>query len=540
MKNKLFMAQIFKYVFFLILFLQVTCIYTKPILILVGFVELALVLLVSGYIISRNKLLGYLINFILLLIIGIEIIVYRFAGNYVSLIMVTNLESIQGISGKTILYLLYIVPFIVALCIPTPKIEGRFYKSFSKCGLVCVLLFTEFVVWNSGGNASPIENSILLFRNIYARQERYNKIEQSGNFDFGMLDSMFYKDTIGNYISFPLQKKNPDVVLIFTEGLSQNIIDDERKIMPNVRMYEDRSINFINYYNHTAATYRGLIGQLYSGHQYNNNDENTLISLQKIMHDNGYQTTLINTEPNNQDFTNYLKTLDFDRIVTSNNTDTWLRDDEAYELLGNEVKECYENSKPDFIVIYTFGTHATFDESNVKYGDGKNGLLNRFANADYYFGEFMRNFENNEKYNDLVVVFTTDHCTYEDEDFIRTFEPSYTREDYFCDQIPLLIWNNKIEAQEINAEGRNSLCFAPTLLDFLDIDGDNYFLGDSLFKDNDVNNLIDKVYAIPDEERYRITSESGISELDEAEFNIANPIIKGYLSYTIKAKEVVY
>lgn len=540
MKNKLFMAQIFKYVFFLILFLQVTYIYTKPILILVGFVELALVLLASGYIVSRNKLLGYLINFILLLIIGIEIIVYRFAGNYVSLIMVTNLESIQGISGKTILYLLYIIPFIVALCIPTPKIEGRFYKSFSKCGLVCVLLFTEFVVWNSGGNASPIENSILLFRNIYARQERYNKIAQSGNSDFGMLDSMFYKDTIGNYISFPWQKQNPDVVLIFTEGLSQNIIDDERKIMPNVRMYEDRSLNFINYYNHTAATYRGLIGQLYSGHQYNNNDENTLISLQKIMHDNGYQTTLINTEPNNQDFTNYLKTFDFDRIVTSNNTDTWLRDDEAYELLGNEVKECYENSKPDFIVIYTFGTHATFDESNVKYGDGKNGLLNRFANADYYFGEFMRNFENNEKYNDLVVVFTTDHCTYEDEDFIRTFEPSYTREDYFCDQIPLMIWNNKIEAQEINAEGRNSLCFAPTLLDFLDIDGDNYFLGDSLFSDNDVNNLIDKVYAIPDEERYRITSEDGISELDEDKFNIVNPIIKSYLSYTIKAKEIVY
>lgn len=56
-----------------------------------------------------------LINFILLVIIGIEIIVYRFAGNYVSLIMVTNLESIQGISGKTILYVIYIIPFIVAL-----------------------------------------------------------------------------------------------------------------------------------------------------------------------------------------------------------------------------------------------------------------------------------------------------------------------------------------------------------------------------------------------------------------------------------------
>lgn len=540
MKNKLRIAQFFKYIFFLVLFLQVTYMYKKTILILVGLVELTLILLASGYLVSINKILGYLINCILLLIIGIEIIVYRFAGNFVSLIMVTNLESIQGISGKAILYLLYIIPFIVALCIPTPKIEGRFYKSFSKCGLVCVLLLMEFIIWNSGENASPIENSILLFRNIYARQARYNKIAQSGNSDFEMLDSMFYKDTIGNYVSSPLQKKNPDVVLIFTEGLSQNIIDDERNIMPNVRMYEDKSLNFTNYYNHTAATYRGLIGQLYSGHQYNNNDENTLISLQKIMHDNVYQTTLINTEPNKQDFTNYLKTFDFDRIITSNNTNTWLRDDEAYELLENEVKESYENSKPDFIVIYTFDTHATFDESKVKYGDGKNGLLNRFANADYYFGEFMKNFENNDKYNDLVVVFTTDHCTYEDEDFIRTFEPSYTREDYFCDQIPLLIWYNKIEAQEINAEGRNSLCFAPTLLDFLDIDGDNYFLGDSLFSNNDVNNLIDKVYAIPDEERYRITSESGISELDEAEFNIVNPIIKGYLSYTIKAKEIVY
>ena len=540
MKNKLRIAQFFKYIFFLVLFLQVTYMYKKPVLILVGLVELTLILLASGYLISINTILGYLINCILLLIIGIEIIVYRFAGNYVSLIMVTNLESIQGISGKATLYLLYIIPFIAALCIPTPKIEGKLYKPFFKYGIVCVLLLMEFIVWNSGENASPIQNSILLFRNIYARQARYNKIAQSGNSDFEILDSMFYKDTIGNYVSSPLQKKNPDVVLIFTEGLSQNIIDDERNIMPNVRMYEDKSLNFINYYNHTAATYRGLIGQLYSGHQYNNNDENTLISLQKIMHDNGYQTTLINTEPNNQDFTNYLKTFDFDLIVTSNNTNTWLRDDEAYELLGNEVKECYENSKPDFIVIYTFGTHATFDESKVKYGDGKNGLLNRFANADYYFGEFMKNFENNDKYNDLVVVFTTDHCTYEDEDFIRTFEPSCTRGDYFCDQIPLLIWYNKIEAQEINAEGRNSLCFAPTLLDFLDIDGDNYFLGDSLFSNNNVNNLIDKVYAIPDEERYRITSESGISELDEAEFNIVNPIIKGYLSYTIKAKEIVY
>lgn len=74
MKNKLRIAQFFKYIFFLVLFLQVTYMYKKTILILVGLVELTLILLASGYLVSINKILGYLINCILLLIIGIEII----------------------------------------------------------------------------------------------------------------------------------------------------------------------------------------------------------------------------------------------------------------------------------------------------------------------------------------------------------------------------------------------------------------------------------------------------------------------------------
>lgn len=470
---------IIKYLFFIFLLFQVSYIYKKPLLFFAGLIELGLVICASVYLGSINKILGYCINFIALLIFGIELIVYRFAGCFISLIMVTNLDSINGISGKFVLYLMYLIPFVIALVFP-PFVMDRKTTNNHLCisyWIPFCLLFADIAVWNYASAVSPFFNSVLLLKNCFQRQVIYKKITNEEYSNSKALESLFYKETVGNYVSSPFQDKDPDIVLIFIEGLSQNIIDDSRNIMPYVQSFSEKSLRFKNYYNHTAATYRGLIGQLYSGHQYNNYDSNTLISLQKILHDNGYRTTFINTEPENTYFTNYLKTFEFDRLVTKQGSDTWLRDDEAYELLENVVVDSYENNIPDFTVIYTVGSHVTFDETKIKYGDSKNGLLNRFANVDYYFGRFMKIFDGEEKYKDLVVVVTTDHCTYEDEDFIRTFEPEYKRKDFFCDTIPFFIWSNCIDALEIDARGRNSLCLAPTLLDFLDIDGENYFLG---------------------------------------------------------------
>ena len=64
--------------------------------------------------------------------------------------------------------------------------------------------------------------------------------------------------------------ESPNVILIFVEGMSQHIIDDERNIAPNIREVQSKSLNFKNYYNHTFATYAGIIGQLYSGYQLQN------------------------------------------------------------------------------------------------------------------------------------------------------------------------------------------------------------------------------------------------------------------------------
>ncbi len=87
--------------------------------------------------------------------------------------------------------------------------------------------------------------------------------------------------------------------------------------MPNVAELEKKSLFFENYYNHTFPTYRGLSGQLFSGYQLQNYDENTLVSVQEAFRKKGYHTSIVNTEPLNLNFASFLESLGFDDVVTN-------------------------------------------------------------------------------------------------------------------------------------------------------------------------------------------------------------------------------
>ena len=110
---------------------------------------------------------------------------------------------------------------------------------------------------------------------------------------------------------------NPNVAVIFVEGLSEQIIEDDRAIMPNIKELQEIGLSFSNYFNHTAATYRGIIGNLFSGYQLRNLDGNKLISIQSLFKDVGYKTGFLNVEPYNASFTGYLEKLGFDEVVSN-------------------------------------------------------------------------------------------------------------------------------------------------------------------------------------------------------------------------------
>ena len=138
----------------------------------------------------------------------------------------------------------------------------------------------------------------------------------------------------------------------------------------------------------------------------------------------------------------------------------------------------------------------------------------------------MNKYINSELYDNTIVIYTTDHSTYSDQDFYKAF-PNYNRPATFLDRIPFFIYQKDIEPEVIDVKGKNSLDMAPTLLDYLDIKDENYFLGNSLFSSiNDNDNNYDYYYYYPGVCYSTFDSSiHGVSDDDE----IINKIVK-YIS----------
>ncbi len=413
-----------------------------------------------------------------MLLINSQVIVLYFANSYITLVMLTSMDSVEDLSGKAVAYIIGIVLVLVFSFIPIKRYELKARWIFSTA--VLVLAIELLFGFKYGSGYSPIYGYIDLLKQKIDHDRRVEEALSSDE-----KTHLFYRESVGDFIEAPDSLSNkPNIVLIFTEGLSQNIVDDERNITPNIKNLENNSISFTDYYNHTFATFRGIIGQLYSGYQLDDYDENTLVSIQEILKEKGYYTCFINTEPNNKVFTGYLKTLGFDDVIGKpgkyKGKANSLPDITAYEVLEKVVNDCDKNDKPYFVVIYTFGTHTSLNSVDQDFGDGENRFLNKFYDMDYQFGKFFDTFSNSDVSNDTILVFTGDHCTYADEDFSESF-PDYTRDYHALDRMPLLIWYKGVEPRQISANGRNSLDLAPTLMDFVDVDHDNYFLGNSLF-----------------------------------------------------------
>lgn len=495
--------------------------------------ELFLIFAFSN-VLMKKDLAGRIVNDILMLFYNAQVIMMFFANSYITMVMLTNLDSLEALSGKAGIYITGTLLVLVFSFLPIQKIEfpkvSR--QSLLSAALCLELVFTMFF----GSTYSPIYNyfnlaiqhyeSVQLNRSIEAavREAEEKKaandsdtemdefsvntadytavtvssdpsvvspqVVQEVSLDIPGTDLSFYNEEVAGYREKDtVLSEQPNIILIFTEGLSQNVISDERNIMPNVAEYQNKSLSFASYYNHTFATFRGIIGQLYSGYQLDNYDTNALVSLQDVFSALGYNTSFINTEPNHKEFTSYLENLRFDEIIgdtsyTCNGLADSISDKDAYEILFDSAEKKAESDEPFFMAIYTFGTHASLDSTDEKFGDGKDAELNKFYNADCQFGQFMEKFENSSLADNTLIVFTADHATYRDDSFNNAFT-DYPRAAAAFDEIPLFFYYKGITAESIDVNGRNTLNMAPTLLDYLDISTPNYFLGTSLFAEKE-------------------------------------------------------
>lgn len=445
---------------------------------LIACAEILAIAILTNLLCGIQCWLGYVFNVLALLILNAQFVVLYWGNTFTSMVMLANLDSIHALSGKFLVYGVSAALVFAFSFLPVRHLSVG--KGGTLAGLLVLAAVYGAAAVSGALDYSPYYALYELCRQKIAMDQA---LEEANALADG--ENEFYRSEVGDYIEKPAGLPElPNVILVFVEGFSQNIVEDPRDITPNIRTLEEQSIFFDNYFNHTFATYMGLSGQLYSGYQHDTYDVNNLVSIQDVFRSYGYQTTFINTEPRNAEFSNYLDGFDFDDVITDEDrldgmADT-LSDKSAFELLLETALEQNEEGTPFFLSTYSFGTHASFDGIYEQYGDGSDPLLNKFYDLDTQVGGFLEKFRESELAENTVFILTADHATYQDADFTAAF-PGYERRCPQLDRVPLIICFNGVMPAVYDVNGRNSLDLAPTVLDFLDMSMENCFLGASLF-----------------------------------------------------------
>ena len=312
--------------------------------------------------------------------------------------------------------------------------------------------------------------------------------------------------------------ESPNIVVIFTEGTSSRLIGAYGgrypQLTPNIDRLAGQSMRVDDYFNHTAATYRGLTGQLSSGFSYAGGagkggwtKPGTMAGLSSIRRQTlprianaaGYDSYFFAPHKTQRPIIVMLRSLGFEKVfayesisrllhgrVAARPATGALDDSSLFRGLVQFLRQrqAAADDKPFFIATYNIGTHAFLDSSehDLAYADGDNAVLDKLHNYDSALGGFLDYFYSSPYADNTILVFTSDHATYPEAAFRDVAGADL--KPYFVDRIPLLIRDptHRLPAT-FDAQGRNSLDLAPTVLQLAGLQTrSNSFLGRSIFE----------------------------------------------------------
>ena len=307
-------------------------------------------------------------------------------------------------------------------------------------------------------------------------------------------------------------EEKPNVILIFTEGTSTRLLGCyggvREDLTTNIDNFAKYSLVVDNYYNHTAATFRGTLGQLASCFPYRGGGEHAggwgnksltgILNYQTVpkILSNDYNTYFYSPHTKTDSYTNLLKIAGFQNIETTETINAKfstkrelvvnsIKDDDMYVALVKFLNHQNTNDKPFFLAMYTVGTHAGFDtpDNGLKYAAGDNSTLNTLYNVDQAFGKFWKQFQNSPYRDNTIIIFTADHTHAYEKPYVELMKNDPTYKPVFTDTIPLIIYDPIHELpSRYDANDDTSLALAPTILHLLNYNNvKNAFLGTSIF-----------------------------------------------------------
>jgi len=446
----------------------------------------------------KRKFISNILWGIYLSILGVQAASLFSSGQYLMPLALSNAAEVESLGiGEVIkvfsIFILFVIVSFVTM--PSGALVGRI--KYYKFSFFCIVLLLVCSFISTGPVYAFYETA-----KLYYLQQTFKPSEKIGDAGKSFLKTSVFITPLQNNNNF----KGRNVIVIFAEGFSSEIIGNSKMahfpITPNLDKLSTEALSFKNYYNHTAATFRGLRGQLTSGYQFRDGltDAGTGIaqlsnveinniylhrqtSLPDILKEYGYKSYFIASTEKNSPLNTMLKTLNFDKVLGMGDFIGYQRDrmtdKQTFNALQYFLRSQENKNERFFIGVYPSGTHHGQDSPNEKYFDGSNPLYNKFYNYDFQLGKFVDFFRRSSFYGNTLLIITSDHSTFPSTEYKKSFN-SDSR--YFVDKIPFLIIGKNITPEVLDAGGENSLSFAPTILHMLGIQYSmNYFLGCSLF-----------------------------------------------------------
>lgn len=575
------------------------------------FVEAGVIALLGIWFLRFNRWFRsfyYNLFFLYCFVTCLQVCSFYLGGEYLTRLAVENINHVTLLINPLTLFIIALAVTAFVLFVRISECYAKIRLSPLAISIITVLILTNCLIFLFSTNWLP--SNILIARKNIAKEhfiqytspldtfyqtffgegqrdlqtkfrgllpsEKYFLTKQGYTFDqnaqYPLIKDFIYKGplAIGD-VQRPLQ---PNIIVFFTEGLSTNLTNvyepDLIEITPHLLDFSRSSMRVDNYYGHTSATYRGLLGQLcsifpyYGGYGgwhsfYDKIVKPPYNSLNKVLTSEGYHTIFLDTHINDKAYIDEMMGhIGFDEIVTGDqlssrylDNESPLRDDSVSDMQFYRSFVQYlrvkEGSKdtPFFIGIYTLGTHAFRDmaDDGEAFGDGSNRVLNRIYSLDKAFGVFWDYFRNSLLARNTIVIFTSDHAPYMEKPYLEALEKvgTTTPQPSFLDTIPLIIYDPTRELPEsYNAKTRTSIDFTPSLLHYLGISNrKNSFIGESIFE-TDENRK--RLYGVYSAEHLAVFDGNGsFFTLDNSQnmtstVNLFNKFVKGVKHYEVRRR----
>ncbi|MCB1143091.1 MAG: LTA synthase family protein [Leptospiraceae bacterium] len=417
------------------------------------------------------------------------------------------LVLVSFLSGMSSLYL--VLRFFKKIELTIPKLSKRYFLGIFLWILVSILSIrggtqkSFLSPSNAIVTSNPLLNQFVLngiFTTILDyRVEKFPQYQSMNVLEAGKLvrDMIEYPGAVNANELFPLYRKThnqtnkgkPDIFLIFLESWPTKYIHDEfspsvsgQEITPEFRKLQKKGVYFPKFFANGGRTSNGLVSLLTGipdrpglSVVHTKYSLNNFLGLGTILKKSGYSTHFYyGGELSFENLTPVIKHWGFDNLIDlpvleekkKYQKGIWgFNDRDVMEEVLLDIKSKTDRT-PRLTVLLTLSTHHPFQIPSEKFQilppDGDENLfVNSLHYADWALGDFFKEVEKSDLFDNTVFVLVSDHT-------------SHRQLDYFQDRnIPFLIFGKGIPKNTVNHRISSQIDLIPTILGL--IDGEHYF-----------------------------------------------------------------